>query len=81
MAVAAAGGRPLDLADLPPALRSAPGGRERIEIAPGMTVEEAERLLITATLDHAGGDKPRAAAMLGIGLRTLYRKIRAYGIG
>ena len=81
MAVAAAGGRPLDLADLPPALRSATGEPERIEIAPGMTVEEAERLLITATLDHAGGDKPRAAAMLGIGLRTLYRKIQAYGIG
>jgi DNA-binding NtrC family response regulator len=80
MAAAAPGGRPLDLADLPAALRGESEG-ERIEIAPGMTVEEAERLLIAATLAHAGGDKPRAAAMLGIGLRTLYRKIRTYGIG
>ncbi|HKQ58081.1 MAG TPA: sigma 54-interacting transcriptional regulator, partial [Candidatus Eisenbacteria bacterium] len=80
MAAVAPGGRPLDLADLPAALRGESEG-ERIEIAPGMTVAEAERLLITATLAHAGGDKPRAAAMLGIGLRTLYRKIQAYGIG
>jgi DNA-binding NtrC family response regulator len=43
-----------------------------------MTVEEAERRLIAATLIHSGFDKPRAAAMLGIGLRTLYRKIKQY---
>ena len=43
-----------------------------------MTVEEAERHLIESTLRHAHGDKPRAAAMLGIGLRTLYRKIQRY---
>jgi DNA-binding NtrC family response regulator len=43
-----------------------------------MTVEEAERHLIADTLRHTGGHKPRAAAMLGIGLRTLYRKIRQY---
>jgi DNA-binding NtrC family response regulator len=45
-----------------------------------MTVEEAERQLIAATLRHCGHDKPRAAAMLGIGLRTLYRKIKLYTI-
>ena len=45
-----------------------------------MTVEEAERLLIAATLKHTGQDKTRAAAMLGIGLRTLYRKIKEYSI-
>ena len=46
----------------------------------GMTVEEAEHELIVATLRHTGGDKTRAAATLGIGLRTLYRKIQQYGI-
>ena len=45
------------------------------------TRQEVEKRLIAATLRHAGGDKPRAAALLGIGLRTLYRKIQAYGIG
>ena len=37
------------------------------------------RALIEATLRHTGGRKPEAAAMLGIGLRTLYRKL--YEIG
>ena len=80
MVVSAPGGRPLDLADLPLSLRAGADLRERVEIAPGMTVEEVERALIAATLAHVGHDKPRAAAMLGIGLRTLYRKVKAYGI-
>jgi two-component system NtrC family response regulator len=45
-----------------------------------MTVAEAERRLVVATLHYTGNDKPRAAQMLGIGLRTLYRKIKTYGI-
>jgi DNA-binding NtrC family response regulator len=43
-------------------------------------VAESERQLIEATLRHTNGDKPRAASMLGIGLRTLYRKLTEYGI-
>ena len=63
-----------------PAGPAARGGRARgrqLELRVGMTVDEAERQLIAATLRHCGNDKPRAAAMLGIGLRTLYRKLRA----
>ena len=79
MVVSSPGGRPLDLADLPRSLRVGADAHEPVEIAPGMTVAEAERALIVATLAHVGHDKPRAAAMLGIGLRTLYRKIKEYG--
>lgn len=81
MVLGAHGRRRLDLSDLPDSLRgeergaAARGGKV---LAAGMTVEEAERHLIADTLRHTGGDKPRAAAMLGIGLRTLYRKIRQY---
>jgi DNA-binding NtrC family response regulator len=39
------------------------------------------RQLIAATLRYTRFDKPRAAAMLGIGLRTLYRKIQRYRLG
>jgi DNA-binding NtrC family response regulator len=81
MVLAAHGRRRLDLSDLPAALRGqSRDGREAAlpVLAPGMTVEEAERHLIAATLRHTGGHKPKAAAMLGIGLRTLYRKIREY---
>jgi DNA-binding NtrC family response regulator len=80
MVVIARGRRALDLSDLPEWLRNAETGAERLELAVGMTVEEAERQLIAATLRHIGHDKPRAAAMLGIGLRTLYRKIKQHGL-
>ena len=80
MIVFAEGKRALDLSDLPESLREAEAAAERLELAVGMTVEEAERRLVEATLRHAGFDKPRAAAMLGMGLRTLYRKIKQYGL-
>ena len=71
---------PLERSALPEALRQ--GGPEsgRLEVGVGMTVDEAERRLIAATLQHLGYDKPATAAMLGIGLRTLYRKIKQYGL-
>ncbi len=46
-----------------------------VTIAPGMTVDEAERRLIMATLEAAGGNKTRAAEMLGISLKTLHNKL------
>ena len=73
--------RALDVSDLPMALRPVAGGRERLTVTVGMTVEEVERALIEATLRHTEGDKTRAAALLGIGLRTLYRRIRALRLG
>ncbi|HEV2104909.1 MAG TPA: sigma-54 dependent transcriptional regulator, partial [Candidatus Eisenbacteria bacterium] len=80
MIATARGRRPLDVSALPDALRGAPSPSGRLEVSVGMTVDEVERLLVAATLRHAGGDKRRAAAMLGIGLRTLYRKIGRYGL-
>jgi two-component system response regulator AtoC len=44
----------------------------------GMTVEEVERRLILATLDHLSGSKRKAAKTLGISLKTLYNRIRKY---
>ena len=45
---------------------------------PGMTVDEAEQKLIMATLDSAGGNKTRAAEMLGISLKTLHNKLNRF---
>jgi DNA-binding NtrC family response regulator len=78
MVVFAEGRRALDLSDLPDHLRELKREGGRLELAVGMTVDEAEKRLITATLQHTGNDKTRAAAMLGIGLRTLYRKLKRY---
>jgi len=41
----------------------------------GLTVDEAERQLIQITLAHTGGNKTKAAAMLGISLKTLHNKL------
>jgi len=46
----------------------------------GMTIEEAERDLIKCTLATVGGNREEAAKMLGIGERTLYRKLDLYGL-
>lgn len=45
---------------------------------PGMTVSEAEKLLILKTLEHTGQNRTRAAQMLGISIRTLRNKINEY---
>lgn len=41
-------------------------------------LEDAEKLLIMATLKRARFNRTRAALMLGIGIRTLQRKIKQY---
>ncbi len=40
---------------------------------------DLEREAILRTLEHTGGHRARAAQMLGIGLRTLQRKLKDYG--
>ncbi len=46
----------------------------------GMTMREVEREAITAALKETAGNRREAAEKLGIGERTLYRKIKEYGI-
>ncbi|HSG49979.1 MAG TPA: sigma-54 dependent transcriptional regulator [Longimicrobiales bacterium] len=47
---------------------------------PGMTMEEMEREAIAAALAQVEGNRRKAAELLGIGERTLYRKIRKFGL-
>ena len=46
----------------------------------GMSLQQAERELIRATLQECGGNRKDAAKRLGIGERTLYRKISQYNL-
>jgi DNA-binding NtrC family response regulator len=46
----------------------------------GGALASMERKLIAETLEQTAGDKPEAARILGIGLRTLYRKIERWGL-
>jgi len=47
---------------------------------PGMKMSEVERAAIEAALKETRGNRRRAADRLGIGERTLYRKIKEYGL-
>jgi len=49
-----------------------------ITLGPGMTMAEIERLAILAALRDTEGNRRKAADLLGIGERTLYRKLREY---
>ena len=46
----------------------------------GESLDTVERLFISETLKLTGGNREEAAKMLGIGERTLYRKIKEYGL-
>jgi DNA-binding NtrC family response regulator len=56
-----------------------PEGDETIQIRVGTPLPEAEKVIILDTLKRTGGNKTSAARILGIGLRTLYRKLEEYG--
>jgi len=49
-------------------------------IEPGLTLRELERNLLEKTLDATGGNRTRAAGMLGVSLRTVRNKIREFGL-
>ena len=46
----------------------------------GMSLEELEKMAIQATLKRTDGNREQAAKILGIGARTLYRKLKEYGL-
>jgi DNA-binding NtrC family response regulator len=49
-----------------------------LQVRIGSSIEEVERRLILATLEELGGNKKRAAAVLGISLKTLYNRLNIY---
>jgi DNA-binding NtrC family response regulator len=46
----------------------------------GSTMEDMEREVIAAALEEVKGNRRKAAQMLAIGERTLYRKIKKFGL-
>ena len=57
-----------------------PAPPSTVTVTPGMTMAEIERAAIEAALRETRGNRRKAAEMLDIGERTLYRKLRDYGI-
>ena len=51
-----------------------------ITVPVGTPLSVAARELILSTLEHCGGERKRTAEMLGICTKTLYNRLREYGI-
>ena len=76
-AVAFCDGAVLRPVDLPERIRESIGYRGPME---GLTLDEMEKEYIRHTLQRADGHRGRAAEILGVSERTLYRKLRKYAI-
>jgi transcriptional regulator with PAS, ATPase and Fis domain len=83
--LAPAGSTRVRVEDLPDPYRPDAAGRPRgpqtaalPAPGPSRTMEEIEREAILRALEETGGNRTRAAELLGIGLRTLQRKLKEY---
>jgi DNA-binding NtrC family response regulator len=84
-AVTLGDGKVIDVADLPPAIRSeqSDSGVVTTQDASGLSttaLAEMERMTILRVFEQANGDKVLAGKMLGISRATLYRKLKRYNI-
>jgi len=67
--------------DLPPYIRDPSLRSEKLVFAVGeTTVADAERELILKTLERAGNNKAEAARQLGVDVKTIYNKLKSYGV-
>ena len=65
--------------DLPPHIHR-DSDQEYLKVSAGSTLADIEREAIRATLVQQNGNKTRAADVLGIGRKTLHRKLQEYGL-
>jgi len=80
-AVIVARDRVITVEDLPEQIRGLerePAAQRTVEIEIGTSMDEVEKRIILETLAHMGGDKTKTAQTLGIGRKTLYRKLEQY---
>lgn len=70
----------IELGDLPDFLRAHDRNATAFAIRPGMSLAEAEKLLIRQTLTHVTENREEAAKLLGISRRSLQYKLKQYGL-
>ena len=51
-----------------------------VELDAGLSLGEMERQLFAMTLESTGGNRARAAELLGVSLRTVRNKVREFGL-
>jgi DNA-binding NtrC family response regulator len=70
----------LGSSDLPPRLEAEDGEREQLVTIASEATSMDEGTRLRRALERAGGDRGRAAAMLGLSRTTLWRRMRAHGL-
>ncbi|HUT01059.1 MAG TPA: sigma-54 dependent transcriptional regulator [Phycisphaerae bacterium] len=80
--VALAAGERLGVDDLPEEIYRPPGelASAQLDQLAGLSSKEVEKAHIRVTLQSVGGNREQAASILGMGERTLYRKIKEYDL-
>ena len=68
----------LEVADLPPELQPAAAQNPHLRITLGSSLAEVERELVARTIEFVGGNKTRAAEVLGVSLKTLYNRLERH---
>ena len=79
-AVVLARGKLIDRDDLPQQVRES-GSGAKITFELPVTLDEAEKRLILETISYARGNKTKAAELLGIGRKTITRRMQELKIG
>jgi DNA-binding NtrC family response regulator len=69
--------QPVDAGLAPAASREVPASGA---LQPGLTLRDMERKLLEKTLEATGGNRTKAAELMGVSLRTVRNKIREYGL-
>ena len=77
-AVVMCSGNEITLEDLPPTVRGAAESNV-IQVPLGISMAEAEKIIIQQNLASNQGNKSKTADILGIGRKTLHRKLEEYG--
>jgi DNA-binding NtrC family response regulator len=82
MVVLAGDSTTLSADDIPEEIHQSPShdSDEPFRELAGISLAEAEKQLIRSTLAMVEGNRKQAASILGIGERTLYRKIEEYDL-
>ena len=78
-AVVMANGEEITADDLPPSIMNR-SSENVISIPMGIKMDEAEKIIIQQNLAFNKGNKSRTADILGIGRKTLHRKLEEFGI-
>lgn len=72
-------GSTITLDDLPPHIKGE-SSEEFLRVPVGTNLADVEKEVIRTTLSRQGGNKSRTAELLGIGRKTLHRKLQEYGL-